>query len=363
MNSEDPTLPPPSQLRVSYAQNGEDIVLSRGFRDDDGFYVDIGAFDPKSDSVTKLFYDRGWSGINVDPVPEVIELFERDRPRDINVQIAVSVEPGEAELWTGPPELVGHSTLDAEIAAAHLADGIEFTRSRVPTMRLDELLATRVPEGTVIDFLKVDVEGHERAVLESCDWSKWRPRVVIVECIAPYTGGSTHGEWEHILLDNDYTMTLFDGLNRFYVAGGETELAEALHAPASVVDLFEKAPVRELNEAFHDLTIRLSDLDDASRMATATHAAEIAALHARLSDVSRVLAENIERQRALSIEIDRRDVLLEDANNRASALSTSLDTARLHESALLNELAAMRQTKLFRYSRLPRLVYRKLRVR
>jgi len=361
MNPEHPIATP--ELRVSYAQNGEDIVLSRGLRGDEGFYVDIGAFDPKSDSVTKLFYDRGWSGINVDPVPEVIELFERDRPRDINVQIAVSVEPGTAELWTGPAELVGHSTLDAEIAAAHLADGIEFTRSTVPTMRLDELLATRVPEGTAIDFLKVDVEGHERAVLESCDWSKWRPRVVIVECIAPYTGGSTHGEWEHILLDNDYTMTLFDGLNRFYVAGGETELAEALHAPASVVDLFEKAPVRELNEAFHDLTIRLSDLENASRVAAATHAAEIAALHAGLADVSRVLAENIERQRALTIEIDRRDVLLEDANNRAGALEASLDIARLHESTLLDELSAIEQTKLFRYSRLPRRIYRRLRAR
>ena len=103
MNSEDPIVPPPSPMRVSYAQNGEDIVLSRGFRSDTGFYVDIGAFDPTSDSVTKLFYDRGWHGINVDPVPEVIALFERERPRDINVQVAVSVEPGEPELWVEPP--------------------------------------------------------------------------------------------------------------------------------------------------------------------------------------------------------------------------------------------------------------------
>ena len=71
-----------TDLRVSYAQNGEDIVLARGLRADAGFYVDIGAFDPHVDSVTKLFYERGWRGINVDPVPEVIALFERDRPRD-----------------------------------------------------------------------------------------------------------------------------------------------------------------------------------------------------------------------------------------------------------------------------------------
>jgi FkbM family methyltransferase len=361
MNPEHPIATP--ELRVSYAQNGEDIVLARGLRHDDGFYVDIGAFDPKSDSVTKLFYDRGWSGINVDPVPEVIALFERERPRDINVQIAISVDSGEAELWTGPAELVGHSTLDAAIARSHIADGIEFTRSTVPTMRLDELLDARVPEGTVIDFLKIDVEGHEQAVLESCDWSRWRPRVVVVECIAPYTGGSTHGEWEHILLANDYTMTLFDGLNRFYVAGGETELAEALHAPASVVDLFEKAPIRELNNAFHDLTINLSDLDHAGRLSAAAQAAEVAALHARLVEMSGLLAENIERQRTLTIEIDRRDSLLEGLQSHNVALEKELDEVRANEAALRKELTAIEQTKVMRYSRIPRRLYRWLRIR
>src|SRR5688572_245936 len=138
MNPEPPNASP--EMRVSYAQNGEDIVLARGLRHDDGFYVDIGAFDPDRDSVTKLFYERGWRGINVDPVPEVIALFERDRPRDINVQIAISIESGEADLWTGPSGLVGHSTMDAAVAQAHLANGFEFTRSTVPTMRLDELL-------------------------------------------------------------------------------------------------------------------------------------------------------------------------------------------------------------------------------
>ena len=361
MNLDGPTTPP--ELRVSYAQNGEDIVLARGLRHDDGFYVDIGAFDPHADSVTKLFYERGWRGINVDPVPEVIALFDRERPRDINVQVAVSVEPGEAVLWTGPSELVGHSTLDEKIAKAHIADGIEFTRSTVPTMRLDDLLDAGVPTGTVIDFLKVDVEGHERAVLESCDWSRWRPRVVVVECVAPYVDGSTHGDWEHIMLDNDYTMTLFDGLNRFYVAAGETELAEALHAPASVVDLFEKAAIRDLNSAFRDLTIKLSELEHAGKVAEVARAQEVAASQVRLAELSAVLAENIERQRALAIEIDRRDALVEDAQRRADSLELSLDDARRHEISLRAEVAAIENTKLFRYSRLPRRIYRRIRTR
>ena len=86
----------------------------------------------------------------------------------------------------------------------------------------------------------------------------------MVECVVPYAEGSTHGEWEHIMLAHDYVMTLFDGLNRFYVAAGETDLADALRAPASVIDLFEKSAIRDLNGAFHDLTTRLSELEQAS---------------------------------------------------------------------------------------------------
>jgi hypothetical protein len=55
---------------VSYAQNREDILL-RAFFDpkEVGFYVDVGAYDPDDDSVTRLFYDRGWRGINIEPQP------------------------------------------------------------------------------------------------------------------------------------------------------------------------------------------------------------------------------------------------------------------------------------------------------
>src|SRR5439155_713143 len=54
---------------VSYAQNGEDFTLWCALHDvDAGTYIDIGAYDPDIDSVTRAFYDRGWSGINIEPV-------------------------------------------------------------------------------------------------------------------------------------------------------------------------------------------------------------------------------------------------------------------------------------------------------
>jgi FkbM family methyltransferase len=252
-------------LQLSYAQNGEDIVLSRGLTAADGFYVDIGAYDPAVESVTKLFYDRGWRGINVDPVAEIIETFERDRARDINVCAAISRSSGQAQFFTGPPELLGHSTLESQIAQKHTADGSTFRSSTVRTMRLDELLDTYVPPETTVDFLKVDVEGHEQAVLESCDWSTWRPRVVVVECLAPYVDGSTHESWEQLLLAADYRFVLFDGLNRFYVEAAEKELCERLGAPASIIDEFEKIGVREMRRYLHHVEIAFNNAESELR--------------------------------------------------------------------------------------------------
>ena len=61
-----------------------------------------------------------------------------------------------------------------------------------------------------IDFLKVDVEGHEREVLEGSDWSRWRPRVVLIEGLDP-------SPWEHLVLGSGYLFATFDGINHFYV--------------------------------------------------------------------------------------------------------------------------------------------------
>ena len=92
---------------ISYAQNFEDVILARLFEGvRDGFYVDIGAAHPTELSVTRHFYDLGWSGINVEPIASHHALFERDRPRDVNVNAAAGAAPGEAtfyEVRNNPP--------------------------------------------------------------------------------------------------------------------------------------------------------------------------------------------------------------------------------------------------------------------
>src|SRR3989338_356894 len=78
---------------ITYAQNREDLILA-AFLDGvkKGFYVDIGAAHPVIDSVTKYFYERGWSGFNIEPIKRQYELFEKQRKRDINLNCGVGAE-------------------------------------------------------------------------------------------------------------------------------------------------------------------------------------------------------------------------------------------------------------------------------
>ena len=93
---------------VSYAQNGEDILLERLFgRQADGFYVDVGANDPTDFSLTRHFYDCGWHGVNVEPVPALFARLCAERPRDRNLNVGVAARAGERPFY----EIVGQSVL------------------------------------------------------------------------------------------------------------------------------------------------------------------------------------------------------------------------------------------------------------
>jgi hypothetical protein len=88
---------------ISYAQNYEDIILWRALRDiERGFYVDIGAADPEEYSVTCAFYQRGWPGINVEPLDDYFEKLTNTRPRDANLKVAAGRETGLRIFQTFP---------------------------------------------------------------------------------------------------------------------------------------------------------------------------------------------------------------------------------------------------------------------
>jgi FkbM family methyltransferase len=221
---------------VSYSQNAEDVRLWRVFGEaDSGLYVDVGAGNPTEYSVTKVFYDRGWSGINVEPGPAFPELAAA-RSRDVNLNIAVALEEGTRDFWVSSPHS-GISTFYPEAMLDALPEGFLYQKVSVDCVPLRRILEDHL-NGRAIDFMSVDVEGAEAEVIRSIDFKATRPTVLVVEAIAPLTREPTHEDWEPLVLGADYAFAAFDGINRFYVELSHRELVPALAYPISVLDGF-----------------------------------------------------------------------------------------------------------------------------
>ncbi|MBW4537593.1 MAG: FkbM family methyltransferase [Myxacorys chilensis ATA2-1-KO14] len=174
----------------SYSQEGEDRILERflGYREH-GFYVDVGAHHPQRFSNTYLFYKRGWSGINIDATPGSMRLFERLRPRDINLEMGISKDKLDLEFRIfNEPAL---NTFNADISERR-HDKNEYhviEAQKISTHRLEDVLTQYVALNQTIDFLTVDVEGLDLEVIQSSNWQRFRPKYVLVECLEPTVDG------------------------------------------------------------------------------------------------------------------------------------------------------------------------------
>ena len=130
----------------------------------------------------------------------------------------------------------GLGSLSYEQALETRRRGVEVFERTVEVATLVEVCEKYVT--STIDFLKIDVEGCERQVLEGMDFRRWRPRIVVIEATAPLSATQTHSKWEGILLENDYLSAFFDGLNRYYVRAEEPELVPVLAVPVNLFDDF-----------------------------------------------------------------------------------------------------------------------------
>jgi FkbM family methyltransferase len=225
---------------VSYAQNFEDVMLWRALRHvEHGFWVDVGAADPDVLSVTRAFSERGWHGINIEPAERPFRLLQQSRVNDINLQVAAGDTLGEVRLFV-VDDANGLTTTDATIAAAHAKNGYRITPVTVSVTTLAEICAEHITGP--VHFLKIDVEGGEKAVIAGADFVRFRPWIVLVEATAPGSEIQMHAAWEHLLLEAGYSFAYFDGLNRFYLA--EEHVAELLphfQSPPNVFDEFVRA--------------------------------------------------------------------------------------------------------------------------
>jgi FkbM family methyltransferase len=203
--------------KISYAQNREDLILRGVLRNvADGFYVDVGANHPEDESVTKIFYDKGWSGINIEPIERFHAELCVQRPRDINLKVGISSQPGRLSFRCYD-DVHGHSTFSAEMREnlKTAAPDATFSDEFIEVTTLAEVLREHRPNGS-IHFLKIDVEGLELEVLLGNKWHQFRPWVL---CIEQTLDKPRRSAIAAFLEAWDYTSVFSDGINQYFIAG------------------------------------------------------------------------------------------------------------------------------------------------
>lgn len=170
---------------ISYSQEGEDMILARLFetKQNGGFYVDVGAHHPIRFSNTYLFYKKGWRGINIDAMPGSMKLFNKLRPRDINIEKAISDKKQVLTYYVfNEPALSGFSKELSE-KRDKMSNYFILKTIEIETTTLEKVLDEYLPAGQEIDFLSIDVEGLDFEVLKSINLNKYKPKVILIEIL------------------------------------------------------------------------------------------------------------------------------------------------------------------------------------
>lgn len=204
----------------TWSQFGEDAHLRAFFRDKGwtkehgfrpskpGFYVDVGCCHPIHMSNTLWFSKKGWRGINIDATPGSKALFDRWRPRDVNLELAVSTRDGELTFYTEGGKLSVYNTTSLEqarklIEAGTIRNPVEIS---VQCMPLSKVLDRYLPPNTQLDFFSVDAEGNDLDVLRSNDWLRYRPELVLVEAHTNSFDELTDSELIKFMREQKYTV-------------------------------------------------------------------------------------------------------------------------------------------------------------
>lgn len=200
--------------RLSYSQSGEDMILDTIFCNvSKGVYVDIGANNPYIQSNTHYFYKKGWRGINIDALPGSMNKFNKVRGKDVNIEAAISNDNSELTYYMFDSTFF--NTFNQNKVEKIKGYAKFIGEKTIKTLKLSDIFNSL--KINIIDFLSVDVEGHDYEVLKSNDWEKYHPKVIVTEC---FSGGLEllHSDKIYQLLKSKgYMIFCSSPSNAFYI--------------------------------------------------------------------------------------------------------------------------------------------------
>ena len=165
--------------KISYSLTSIDLLIAHIFKNQKkGFFVDVGCNHPVYNNNTYLMYKKGWRGINIDLDKKSIDLFNLYRKYDCNRNIAVSSKFEDAELYfyheKSPINTINKKSADFQKAQPKVI-------KKIKTHTLNSIITGSPFFDKKIDFLTVDVEGHELEVLKGFDFKKYSPKIIVIE--------------------------------------------------------------------------------------------------------------------------------------------------------------------------------------
>jgi FkbM family methyltransferase len=209
-----------------------------------GYFVEVGANDPEQWSQTFHLERLGWSGIVVEPQPELAAAL-RERRRAKVCAVACSSPENAGKSMT--LHLAGiHSSFDPllKVAAVRPAGTID-----VPLTTLDRILSDSGAPAP-LDFLAIDVEGHEIEVLRGFDFARWRPRLLLVEDIV------LDLRLHRYIVARGYKWVRRTDINSWYVPADSTMRVSALGRWEFFRKYYLGTPFRRMREALRRLRAR-----------------------------------------------------------------------------------------------------------
>lgn len=210
-------------MPIYYSQFGEDKILAEIFNGkSNGLCVEVGANDGVNDSTSMYFEKIGWNCILLEPNPVLCKLIRASRNSTL-VEFAASDRSGEVTLFVaeGAERAHGVSTLNSSEEALNKIKSYGFTYKevKVQTKPLDEILSD-LKLDREIDFISVDVEGHELEVLRGFSIERWKPTIILVEDNSNYENAVV----SDYLSGLGYLRFMRTGVNDWYAHKKNTKL-------------------------------------------------------------------------------------------------------------------------------------------
>lgn len=219
----------PFEFRSQY---GEDLAIHDMLGEKDrGFYIEVGAFDGRSISVTWFLDALGWDGLLVEALPDRAEACRRNRPNARVVHAALgrrgssgTTSFSAVEGGDGPMHSYLSTTFEHQRSVAQSGAAVRLIN--VPLTTMDALLESHPTPVEQVDVAVIDVEGGELDLLDGFDLERWKPRIMIIED----NSMGRDPRLERWMASRPYDMLAWIMVNRVYVLRGDIEITARLAA-------------------------------------------------------------------------------------------------------------------------------------